>query len=179
MLAGRSDTVDRPAPQVVIRPATAADADAIWAIFREVIDAGEAFAFDHDTTRDAGLAFWLHSPTCCFVAEIDGAVVGTYYLKPNQPGRGAHVANGGYMVARAGQGRGIGRLMGEHSIDEARRRGFRAMQFNMVIATNAPAVRLWERLGFAVVGRIPGAFVHPVEGDVDALIMHRTLDDVH
>lgn len=170
-------TGDRDAAAVRIRPATEADADAIWAIFREVIDEGVAFAFDQSTSRDDGLRFWLESPTCCFVAELDGRVVGTYFLRPNQPGRGAHVANAGYMVARAGQGRGIGRAMGEHSIIEARRRGFRAMQFNLVIATNTPAVRLWERLGFAVVGRIPGAFVHPVEGEVDALIMHRSLDE--
>lgn len=164
-------------PPVHVRLATAGDADAIWEIFREVIDEGVAFAFDQATTREEGLRFWLESPTCCFVAELDGVVVGTYYLRPNQPGRGAHVANAGYMVARAGQGRGIGRLLGEHSIAEARRHGFRAMQFNMVIATNAPAVRLWQRLGFAIVGRIPRAFVHPVEGEVDALIMHRTLDE--
>lgn len=160
-----------------IRPAVAGDADAIWAIFREVIDEGEAFAFDHTTTREDGLRFWLESPTCCFVAELDGVVVGSYYLRPNQPGRGAHVANAGYMVARAGQGRGIGRLLGDHSIAEASRLGFRAMQFNMVIATNAAAVRLWQRLGFDIVGRIPRAFVHPVEGEVDALVMHRTLDE--
>lgn len=170
-----SGAPDRPDPPVHIRPATAADADAIWEIFREVIDEGEAFAFDQATTRADGLRFWLESPTCCYVATLDGRVVGTYYLRPNQPGRGAHVANAGYMVARAGQGRGIGRLLGEHSIAEARRLGFRAMQFNLVIATNAPAVRLWQRLGFDIVGRIPRAFVHPVEGEVDALVMHRAL----
>lgn len=168
---------DRDPAALRIRPASAADADAIWAMFREVIESGDAFAFDHATSRDDGLRFWLESPTCCFVAECDGMVLGTYYLRPNQPGRGAHVANGGYMVTRAGQGRGIGRAMGEHSIAEARRRGFRAMQFNMVIATNTPAVHLWEQLGFAVVGRIPRVFVHAVQGEVDALIMHRSLDE--
>ncbi len=162
---------------VIIRRATPHDADAIWEIFREVIDGGEAFAFDHQTTREGALHFWLESATACFVAEHDGAVVGTYYLKPNQPGRGAHVANAGYMVSRSGQGRGVGRLMGEHSLVEARRLGFRAMQFNMVITTNTAAVRLWERLGFATVGRIPRAFVHPTQGEVDALIMHRALDE--
>jgi ribosomal protein S18 acetylase RimI-like enzyme len=163
---------------LLIRPASTADADAIWAILREVIDGGEAFAFDQATTREDGLRFWLHSPTCCFVAEQDGQVIGSYFLRPNQPGRGAHVANGGYMVARSGQGRGVGRLLAEHSMREAAQRGFRAMQFNMVIATNTAAVRLWMQLGFAVVGRIPGAFVHSTQGEVDALIMHRTLHGV-
>lgn len=171
-VAPHSETVVR------IRPATSGDADAIWSIFREVIDDGEAFAFDATTSQTDALRFWLESPTCCHVAVGDDQVLGTYFLRPNQPGRGAHVANAGYMVARAGQGRGIGRLMGEHSLHEARRLGFRAMQFNMVIASNIAAVRLWERLGFAVVGRIPRAFVHSTLGEVDALIMHRTLDGV-
>lgn len=169
---------DRSGPPVTIRIATQADADAIWEMFSEVIDAGEAFAFDHTTSRADGLRFWLESPTCCFVAEHGGLVIGSYFLRPNQPGRGAHVANAGYMVARSGQRRGVGRLMCEHSLGEAKRRGFRAMQFNLVIATNTAAIALWKRFGFAVVGRIPSAFVHATRGEVDALIMHRTLDEV-
>jgi L-amino acid N-acyltransferase YncA len=163
-------------PPVEVRPATAADAEAIWALFREVIAAGDAFAFDHTTTQADALRFWLKTPTCCHVATDGRDILGTYYLRPNQPGRGAHVANAGYMVASAARGRGIGRLLGEHSLVEARRLGFRAMQFNMVIATNEPAVRLWMDLGFAVIGRSPRAFVHDTLGEVDALIMHRSLE---
>ena len=160
-----------------IRPATAADANAIWAIWSEVIASGDAYAYDEQTSRDNALAFWLTSSMSCWVAEHGGTVVGTYYLRPNQPGRGDHVANAGYMVARTGQGKGIGRALGEHSLVEARRLGFRAMQFNFVVASNTPAVRLWERLGFRVVGRIPGAFRHATLGEVDALVMHRSLED--
>jgi L-amino acid N-acyltransferase YncA len=159
-----------------IRPATAADADAIWAIWSEVIASGDAYAYDEQTARESALAFWLTTSTSCWVAEHAGTVVGTYYLRPNQPGRGDHVANAGYMVARAGQGQGIGRALGEHSLVEARRLGFRAIQFNFVVASNTPAVRLWERLGFHVVGRIPAAFRHATLGEVDALVMHRSLE---
>ena len=160
-----------------IRPATAADADAIWAIWSEVIAAGDAFAYDEHTSRDKALEFWHDSSTGCWVAEHQDSVVGTYYLRPNQPGRGDHVANAGYMVARSAQGQGVGRALGEHSIGEARRLGFRAMQFNFVISCNTAAVRLWEQLGFSVVGRLPCTFRHATQGEVDALVMHRSLDD--
>jgi L-amino acid N-acyltransferase YncA len=161
---------------VELRAATAADREAIWGIWREVIDAGDAFAYDEHTTRDKALEFWVDSSACCKVAVINGTVIGTYYLRPNQPGRGAHVANAGYMVARAGQGRGVGRALGEDSLHEARRLGFTAMQFNFVVSSNAPAVKLWQDLGFRIIGTIPGAFVHPALGHVDAHVMHRFLD---
>ena len=162
---------------MLIRPAQSTDADAIWAIWCEVITSGEAYAYDEATSREKALDFWLTSSTCCWVAESDGEVIGTYYLRPNQPGRGNHVANAGYMVARSGQGRGVGRALGEHSIVEARRLGFRAMQFNFVVASNVAAVHLWEALGFRTVGRIPAAFRHATLGDVDALVMHRLLGE--
>jgi L-amino acid N-acyltransferase YncA len=160
-----------------LRAATAADREAIWTIWREVIAAGDAFAYDAQTTRDQALGFWVDSSACCKVAVQDGVVMGTYYLRPNQPGRGAHVANAGYMVARAGQGRGVGRALGVDSIAEARRLGFSAMQFNLVVATNGPAVRLWQDLGFRIIGTIPRAFDHITLGRVDAHVMHRFLDD--
>lgn len=160
-----------------IRPAESTDADAIWAIWCEVIATGEAYAYDETTSRDKALDFWLTSSSCCWVVEREGSVIGTYYLRPNQPGRGDHVANAGYMVARAGQGRGAGRLMGEHSIVQAQQLGFRAMQFNFVVASNTAAVHLWEQLGFNVIGRIPAAFRHATLGDVDALVMHRSLEE--
>jgi GNAT superfamily N-acetyltransferase len=101
--------------------------------------------------------------------------VGTYYVRPNQPGWGGHVANGGYIVASQARGRGLARVLCEHSLDTARRLGFTAMQFNYVVATNASAVRTWERCGFAVVGRLPGAFLHREFGPVDVLVMYREL----
>ena len=109
-------------------------------------------------------------------ADDDGALLGTYILKPNQGGPGDHVANCAYMVAPGAQGRGIGRAMAEHSLAAARERGYRAMQYNLVVSTNQPAVALWQRLGFAVAGTLPGAFRHPEHGEVDAYVMYRRLD---
>ena len=156
---------------MVIRPATADDEDAIWALFREVARAGDVFAYDEATPREAVRQLW----TPAHVALLDGRVVGSYYVKPNQPGRGAHVCNAGYMVAADARGRGVGRAMGEHSIVEARRLGYRAMQYNFVVATNIGALALWEKLGFEVVGRLPQAFQHPRQGLVDALVLYRLL----
>ncbi|HEX5041888.1 MAG TPA: GNAT family N-acetyltransferase [Candidatus Polarisedimenticolaceae bacterium] len=154
-----------------IRPATAQDDDAIWALFQEVVRAGDVFAFDATTTRAEALKLWKPA----HMALLGGEVVGSYYIKPNQPGRGAHVCNAGYMVAERARGRGVGRAMGEHSIAEARRLGYRAMQYNFVVATNTGALALWQKLGFAVVGRLPQAFRHSEHGLVDALVLHRLL----
>lgn len=160
---------------MLIRPARAADADAIWAIIGPTIRAGESYALPRDMSRADALAYWTAPDRETFVAEDDGAIIGTYYLRANQQGGGAHVANCGYMTAAAATGRGVARRMCMHSLDHARSRGFRAMQFNLVVSTNARAVRLWQSLGFEIVGRLPLAFAHPRLGDVDALVMFRTL----
>lgn len=157
-----------------IRPARPDDADALWAILSPVIAAGETYALDPAMDRAAALAYWLGADRESFVAEgEDGAVIGTYYLRANQAGGGDHVANCGYMAAPGVKG--VGRRMAEHSLETARTRGFRAMQFNFVVSSNSRAVALWESLGFAIVGRLPGAFRHPALGFVDALVMYRTL----
>lgn len=155
----------------MIRPATAEDDDVLWSLFQEVVRAGDVFAYDETTTREEVRTLWAPA----HVALLDGEVVGSYYVRPNQPGRGAHVCNAGYMVAASARGRGIGRALGEHSIVEARRLGYRAMQYNFVVATNLGALALWEKLGFEVVGRIPQAFRHPRQGLVDALVLYRLL----
>ncbi|MBN8839650.1 MAG: GNAT family N-acetyltransferase [Sphingomonadales bacterium] len=126
--------------------------------------------------EDEALAYWLAPDKETFVLEDDtGALLGTYYLRANQAGGGAHVANCGYMTGAAAAGRGVARAMCQHSIDHATARGFRAIQFNFVVSTNARAVKLWESFGFAIVGRLPGAFAHPAHGLVDALVMFRDL----
>lgn len=158
----------------MIRQATETDLDGIWKIFHEVVSAGDTYAYDPDTPRDEATRIWFEEPHSTFVAEHNGEVVGTYYLKPNQPALGDHVCNAGYMVASAARGRGLGRAMCEHSIAEARRRGYHAMQYNLVVASN-PAVRLWEQMGFDVVGRLPQAFRQAKVGYVDALVMYRLL----
>jgi ribosomal protein S18 acetylase RimI-like enzyme len=160
---------------MVIRPATADDHDAIWAILEPTIRAGETLAWPRDMTREAALAHWMGRGCDVFVAEDDGAIVGTSCVRANHEGGGAHVANGGYVTAPTATGRGVARAMCAHSLDHARSRGFRAMQYNIVISTNERAVRLWQSMGFAIVGRLPGVFAHPRLGDVDAFVMHRTL----
>jgi ribosomal protein S18 acetylase RimI-like enzyme len=160
---------------LAVRSATAADADAIWAILEPIIRAGETYALPRDMARADALAYWLGADRETFVAEEEGAILGTYYLRANQAGGGAHIANAGYASAQAASGRGVATTMAEHSFGHARRRGFRAMQFNFVISSNTRAVALWQRLGFAIVGRLPEAFAHPSLGFVDALVMFRSL----
>jgi L-amino acid N-acyltransferase YncA len=162
---------------VQIRPATRADAAAIWTILEPVIRAGETYTLDRDMSATAALEYWFGADKETFVAIADGAIVGTYYLRANQAGGGRHVCNCGYMTAAAAVGRGIARRMCLHSLDHARARGYRAMQFNFVVGTNERAVRLWQSLGFDIVGRLPEAFAHPTRGYVDALVMFRSLQD--
>jgi ribosomal protein S18 acetylase RimI-like enzyme len=158
-----------------IRPVTPADDDAIWAILEPVFRAGETYPQPRDISRAQALAYWRSPGHAVFVAEASGRVVGTYYLRANKKGGGAHVANCGYMVAPGATERGVARAMCEHSLAQARARGFAAMQFNFVIASNERAVRLWQSMGFAIVGTLPGAFAHPTRGMVDALVMFRRL----
>ena len=155
-----------------IRSATEADHDAIWDIFHAIVAAGDTYAFELEMSRQEGLAYWFRADTRTYVAENDGRVVGTYILKPNQAGAGSHVANAAFMVAPDTRGVRVGRKMGE-----ARRLGFRAMQFNFVVSTNEAAIRLWKRLGFNIVGTLPGAFRHPEKGYVDVYIMFRSLEE--
>jgi L-amino acid N-acyltransferase YncA len=160
---------------LIIRPATRADEEGIWLIFHEVVSAGDTYAYPPDTTRDQALALWFPGGGWTFVAEQAGSIIGTYVMKANQPGQGSHTANCGYMVPRAASGRGVGEALCRHSMDEARRLGFLAMQFNFVVSTNTRAVALWQRCGFTIVGTLPGAFRHPAQGFVDAYVMHRSL----
>ena len=160
---------------MLIRPATQADAAAIWTIIEPVIRAGETYTLDRDMSENDALAYWFGADKETFVAEEGGVVLGTYYLRANQAGGGRHVCNAGYMTGAAATGRGVARAMCLHSLDHAKARGFRAMQFNFVVSSNVRAVGLWQSLGFEVVGRLPGAFDHPAEGFVDALVMVRTL----
>ena len=161
---------------LTVRPAGDADHDAIWRIFHEVVSTGETYAYPPETTRAQALAWWFPPGGWTFVALADDRIVGTYVMKANQPGQGSHVANCGYMVALDASGRGIGEAMCRHSLSEARRRGFRAMQFNFVVSTNTRAVSLWQRCGFTVVGTVPQAFRHPVHGFVDTYVMYRSLE---
>lgn len=160
---------------LTVRPALPTDGAGIWEILRPVIAEGETYALPSQWARHDALAYWYDTTHAVFVAEQECVSVGTYYLRANQLGGGSHVANCGYATAASARGQGIARQMCLHSIEEARRRGFRAMQFNFVVSSNRAAVSLWESLNFTVVGVIPQGFHHPRLGLVDALVMHRPL----
>ncbi len=160
----------------VVRIAQPSDFDAIWPIFHEVVAAGDTYAYAPDTSKDDARKIWLANPDRTYVVEIENEVLGTYYIKTNQAGPGDHVCNCGYMVSSKARGKGLATTMCEHSQVVAREMGFAAMQFNFVAASNAGAVRLWEKLGFDIVGRLPKAFNHPAQGFVDALVMYKWLD---
>jgi ribosomal protein S18 acetylase RimI-like enzyme len=169
---------------IEVRSADEGDREAIWEILEPVIRAGDAYALPVAMTREDALAYWFTAGKTVFVAEEvrqDGpragthSVVGTYFICANQKGGGAHVANCGYATAGWALGRGIAGAMCAHSIDFAKGAGFRAMQFNFVVGTNLAAVHLWRKYGFGEVGRLPGAFLHPELGFVDALVMWRDL----
>lgn len=160
-----------------IRPALDSDRDAVWRIFQATIAPGDAFVYDPKTPREEAMAYWFAKGTRTYVAEKDGKVIGSYILRPNRPGLGDHVSNAGFMVDPDARGGGVGREMGEHALAEARRLGYRAMQFNFVISTNESAVHLWKELGFKTVGTLPGAFRHARKGLVDAYVMFRSLEE--
>ena len=158
-----------------IRKALPADAKAIAEIIVPTLREGSTYAIDPDLSEADALAYWVSPDKETFVAEVDGVIVGTYYMRPNQAGGGRHVCNCGYMTRSGATGRGIARAMCQHSLAHARSRGYRAMQFNFVVSTNDRAIRLWESLGFEIVGRLPGAFQHPTQGFVDAFVMYQSL----
>jgi ribosomal protein S18 acetylase RimI-like enzyme len=160
---------------LAVYPATQNDRDAIWEILKPMIREGATYALPADMSKQQALEYWFADDKETFVWRENGAVLGTYFLKANQQGGGAHVANSGYVTAPAAQGRGIARQMCLHSLERAKERGFRAMQFNFVVSTNERAIKLWANLGFEIVGRLPLAFEHPTLGFVDALIMYRQL----
>lgn len=160
---------------MVIREATDADFESIWPIFHEVAVAGDTYAYDPHTSKEEAFRQWMTLPNRTFIAVEGDQVLGTYYLKTNHPGPGSHVCNCGYMVSGAARGRGLATAMCEHSQSAALAMGYKAMQFNLVVETNEGAVRLWQKLGFAIVGTIPKAFEHVQYGYVGAHVMFKWL----
>ncbi len=159
-----------------IRPFEERDWPAVWPLLHNTFLAGDTYAFPPESTEAEIHRAWVEIPAATFVAcSSTGLVLGTYFLKPNQPGLGSHVCNCGYVVAPEARGRGVASAMCEHSQAEALSMGFRAMQFNLVVATNERAVGLWQKLGFSVVGTLPGAFRHQRLGFVNAFVMFKTL----
>jgi ribosomal protein S18 acetylase RimI-like enzyme len=160
---------------MLIRPATPDDDEAILQIIMPVIRSGETYALPRDWTETEALAYWRSPVHAVFVADDGGAVPGTCYVRPNQRGGGSHVANAAFMTRASAAGRGVASAMCAHALDHAAAAGYAAMQFNFVVATNLRAVALWQRFGFDIAGRLPGAFRHPAHGFVDALVMYRKL----
>lgn len=160
---------------VRIRPATTSDGEVIWDILRPIYRAGETYCIPRDIDREEALEDWFAAPFTVFVAEDDGRIVGTSHVGANRPAGGSHVANASFATDPATRGRGVAHALVEHAKTWAAAQGFRAMQFNFVVSTNQDAVHLWQKVGFAVVGRLPDAFLHPGQGPVDALVMFQTL----
>jgi len=159
-----------------IRPLRQDDWPAVWNILHPVFRAGDTYSFAPSIDEEEAYRVWVAQPLATFVAtNQDDRVLGTYYLKANQPGQGAHVCNCGYAVAQSARGVGVASAMCEHSQQEALRQGFRAMQYNLVVATNVGAIRLWKRHGFEIAGTLREAFLHPAKGYVDAYVMYKTL----
>lgn len=158
-----------------IRRAAESDFEAMWTIFQEVVAAEDTYVFAAVTSRDDAHAYWFGPGVTSYVAEEGPQILGMYKIVPNQRDLGSHVANASFMVGSAARGKGVGRLMGEHCIVEARKSGYMAMQFNFVVSTNTAAVALWEKLGFSIVGTLPRAFRHKQLGYVDAYVMYRFL----
>ncbi len=160
---------------MIIREANDSDWPHIWQILHRIIEQGDTFSCAPGTSEEEARSLWMNPTARVFVVDVDNQIVGCYYIKPVQPGLGSHIANAGYMVHPNCRGKGIGRALGQHSIQTARELGYCAMQFNFVISTNSSAVCLWQSLGFSIIGIIPEAYNHIELGYVDAYIMHRSL----
>jgi ribosomal protein S18 acetylase RimI-like enzyme len=158
-----------------IRKAEDRDKPAIWQIIKAVIAGGDTYVFAPDTPENEMMAYWFTPDKHNYVAVVDGEILGTYWLRPNNPGLGGHVANGAYMVSPNAKGKGIGKQMATHSIEEARSLGFQSIQFNFVVKSNTVAVNLWKSVGFEIIGEIPDAFNHSKNGPTNAYIMYRKL----
>jgi GNAT superfamily N-acetyltransferase len=159
-----------------IRDVVDSDWASIWGFMQQILAAGDTYCWPADTSENAARAWWMGKPDGrVLVAVEDGAVVGTVELHPNQPAAGSHVANAGFMVSPTAAGRGVGRALAHRVLEVAAQDGYAAMQFNAVVETNEPAVRLWQSLGFTILATVPEAFRHPNRGLVGLHIMHRFL----
>jgi L-amino acid N-acyltransferase YncA len=162
--------------QLEIRPAEDEDWERIYPFYSAIVEAGDTYAFPQGQSLEEARPWWMEQPPGLTIVAVDGdEILGSAKMGPNRPGRGAHVATASFMVEPARRGRGVGRALAEYALAWARDAGYDAMQFNAVVATNTPAVTLWQELGFEIVGTVPGAFDHPTHGRVDLHVMHRRL----
>ncbi|WP_035456988.1 GNAT family N-acetyltransferase [Algoriphagus terrigena] len=160
---------------LILRKAKPEDSSKLWEIIEPIIQAGETYVFAPDSSSEKIMGYWLAPDKETYVCESDGELVGTFFLKANQPDSGSHVVNAGYMVIQKSAGKGIGKAMANFSFAEAKRLGFQAMQFNYVVKSNEAAVSLWKKMGFGIVGEIPDAFLHSRLGLTNVYVMYRKL----
>jgi GNAT superfamily N-acetyltransferase len=160
---------------IQIRKSNSTDANEIWDILKPIIHKGDSFVFSPQSTKEEILSYWFHKSKYTYTAMLEGKIVGTFFIQDNQPGLGSHIANAGYATSPKAFGQGIGKQMGIFSLQEARRLGYKAMQFNIVVKTNEGAVKLWENIGFKIIGEIPEAFQHQSLGLVSAYVMYQKL----
>ena len=158
-----------------IRKANSQDQEQVWQILQAINAKGDSFAFSPDISKEEMLAYWFDEHKHTYVAVEGNEIIGSFFFKDNQPGLGSHIANAAYAVSPKARGKGMGKIMGEFSLAEARRMSYTAMQFNLVVKTNEGAVKLWKSLGFEIIGEIPEAFKHSQLGFVNAYIMYRKL----
>lgn len=162
---------------MIIRPMTEADWVEFFPTYTEVVEAGETYAFPSGQTLEEARGWWVESGPGVTVVAVseDGELLGSAKTGPNRPGRGSHVATASFMVTAAARGRGVGRALGEWVLARAREQGYAAMQFNAVVETNTVAVKLWQDLGFSILGTVPEAFDSRTHGRVGLHVMHRHL----
>ena len=156
-----------------IRKATEEDKAGVWKIIEAVIAGGDTYVFAPDTSESEMVSYWFSPEKHVYVAVDENEIVGTYWLKANQPGLGDHIGNGAYMVSPDAKGKGVGKTMALHSIEEAKKIGYQAIQFNFVVKSNTAAVNLWKSVGFEIIGEIPDAIRHKANGLTNAYIMYR------
>lgn len=156
-----------------IRKATEEDKAGVWEIIEAVIAGGDTYVFAPDTSESEMVSYWFSPEKHVYVAVDENEIVGTYWLKANQPGLGDHIGNGAYMVSPDAKGKGVGKTMALHSIEEAKKIGYQAIQFNFVVKSNTAAVNLWKSVGFEIIGEIPDAIRHKANGLTNAYIMYR------
>lgn len=160
---------------IIIRKAREDDKDNIYKIAKDVLKTGDTYTMPPNSKKNEILRYWFGDKKSTFVALMNNQIVGFFYIKPNQAELGNHISNASYMVSPKFQNMGIGRKMGEYSLKKAKEMGYKAMQFNFVVKSNISAVKLWQKLGFRIIGEIPKAFRHSTKGLVNAYIMYREL----
>ena len=158
-----------------VKKITEDDFDEVWTLIKKIITKGDTYVFSPETKKNQMLSYWCSKSNHTYIVQNDGKLVGTFLIKDNQPGLGSHIANAAFMTEPDETGKGVGRLMSEFALKEAKNLGYSAMQFNFVVKSNSRAIRLWKKLGFLVIGEVPEAFNHATEGLTNALIMYRKL----